>query len=68
MAGGRSGGGDSGDVVTLACVLEGRASPLTEEETWAFLAATATTVQDALLSGTGGGERDIRESGGNGGE
>ncbi|XP_050690465.1 mucin-17-like isoform X3 [Eriocheir sinensis] len=50
MAGGRSGGGDGGDGVTLACVLEGRASPLTEEETWAFLAATATTVQDALLS------------------
>lgn len=55
MAGARrtSSSGD-GDVVTLATVLECRELPLTEEETWAFLAATATTVQDILLSGTGG--------------
>ncbi|KAK8406567.1 hypothetical protein O3P69_007289 [Scylla paramamosain] len=40
-------------MVTLAAVLKCRGTPLKEEETWAFLAATATTVQDALLSGEG---------------
>lgn len=62
MSGGGDGGG-GGDVVTLASVLDGRGSPLTEEETWALLAATATTVQDALLSGTGrrGGNTTERE-------
>ncbi|XP_063845291.1 uncharacterized protein LOC135091506 isoform X2 [Scylla paramamosain] len=48
-----SGGGGGGDMVTLAAVLKCRGTPLKEEETWAFLAATATTVQDALLSGEG---------------
>ena len=52
VAGGEDGGGGgSGDLVTLGTVLECRGTPLTEEEIWALLAAAATTVQDALLSG-----------------
>lgn len=58
--GGRRMGGYGGGVVTLDCVLESRGSPLTEEEIWALLAATATTVQDILLSGTGCRKGNIR--------
>ncbi|XP_045129389.1 uncharacterized protein LOC123515060 isoform X3 [Portunus trituberculatus] len=51
--GGEAESGGGGDMVTLATVLKCRGAPLKEEETWALLAATATTVQDALLSGEG---------------